>query len=434
MMGLDINIGLGIAGKYPVTVLDSATGQANGEFVIPWNKDELASLLARMNNFQTTDDDLREFGAQLFSAIFNGDIRTKYDAAYGAWLSGSDILRVRLRLQDPELQRLPWELMWDKTVGNFLLGSGRIQLSRHLPAPHPGSVASLGKPIRALVVCANPRYERPPLEELEAERSSIVRSLEKVGSVEMLRPPTLAELHKKLAEQQFDLIHFFGHGEFRADKGYLIFENEEGYTNPIDGPSLAAIIQGKDSEIQLVVLNTCESGRVSQIAKNETIGHSVSGVAQSLVTAGIPAVIAMQFRIPDISARIFTERFYTTLSEQLAKDNVDIEECVGKARVSVQAMAGRNFVDWAAPVVFLRSTLAGQAVAKSIYASFGRRRTHSDRGALDIVMGEDFIQVNQAQKTLILQSSSKYHVVVETTLEGLLHIYEVDPPKQSEEE
>jgi hypothetical protein len=317
--------------------------------------------------------------------------------------------------------------MWDESVGNFLFGSDHIQLSRHLPAPHPGSKISLGKPIRALVVCANPRLDKSPLEELEAERNLIIQALGKVGSVTLLKPPTLAEMDRILAKQQFDIIHFFGHGEFRADQGYLIFENEEGYTDAIDGPSLANIIKGKESAIQLVVLNTCESGRASRLTGSKFLGHYASGVAQALVKAGIPAVIAMQFRIPDVSARVFTERFYATLSAQLAKNSVDVEDCVAKARVAVQANAGRDFVDWAAPVVFLRSTLEDPATPKDMYTtSDGRHKFTTNEAGVEFLLGEDFVQVTYHQKTVIYHSDEP--TVVELTQGGLVRIY---PPSSS---
>jgi hypothetical protein len=93
--------------------------------------------------------------------------------------------------------------------------------------------------------------------------------------------------------------------------------------------------------LRLVVLNACEGARS---ARDDPFG----GVAQALVRQGIPAVIAMQFEISDPAALIFSHSFYQAIADGLPVDVATLE-----ARRSM--FADGNEVEWATPVLYLRS-------------------------------------------------------------------------------
>src|SRR5690606_31747086 len=93
--------------------------------------------------------------------------------------------------------------------------------------------------------------------------------------------------------------------------------------------------------IRLVVLNSCQSA-----ASNSA--NPFAGIASSLVTRGIPAVVAMQYRISDAAATVFAEEFYRALT-----DTLPIDSAVSEAR---RAIANRlHNLEWATPVLYLRS-------------------------------------------------------------------------------
>lgn len=73
------------------------------------------------------------------------------------------------------------------------------------------------------------------------------------------------------------------------------------------------------------------------------------GVAQGLVKIGVPAVIAMQFKVPDESAIEFSKEFYTTLAETF---QVDRSVSEARRKIFINLEGGR--IDWGIPVLFMR--------------------------------------------------------------------------------
>src|SRR6185503_16705930 len=73
-----------------------------------------------------------------------------------------------------------------------------------------------------------------------------------------------------------------------------------------------------------------------------------AGVATNLVRLGIPAVVAMQFEISDEAAITFSSEFYAALV-----DGLPVDAAVAEAR---KAMYATSDVEWATPVLYMRSS------------------------------------------------------------------------------
>ena len=101
-------------------------------------------------------------------------------------------------------------------------------------------------------------------------------------------------------------MHFVGHGAF-SRVGVLILQDEQGHGWPVSGDELGTLLHDHRS-LRLAFLNACEGARASE-------GDLFSGVAQSLVQQGIPAVVAMQFPISERAAGVLVHEFYASLSE-----------------------------------------------------------------------------------------------------------------------
>jgi hypothetical protein len=78
-----------------------------------------------------------------------------------------------------------------------------------------------------------------------------------------------------------------------------------------------------------------------------------SGIAQQLMrTTSLPAVVAMQYEIPDASALAFTGEFYRALA-----DDYPVDAAVVEGRKAILEVLGRDpfsHPDWATPVLFMR--------------------------------------------------------------------------------
>src|SRR5437763_8779823 len=129
--------------------------------------------------------------------------------------------------------------------------------------------------------------------------------------------------------QQTDVFHFSGHGEFpkslAGGDAALIFADDQNQAFPVSSERLAGMLRGKG--VRLAVLGACETGRRE--------GRNVwSGVASSLLRAGIPAVVAMQFTIDDKLAAAFSAAFYRSLTAGLT---VDEAVAAGRSAIRMEA-------------------------------------------------------------------------------------------------
>jgi CHAT domain-containing protein len=126
--------------------------------------------------------------------------------------------------------------------------------------------------------------------------------LRQQGKVELTRLPdaTLDTLDRWLAQGEYHILHFVGHGAFdrQIDDGVLIIEDVEKQQRWTTGEALGVHLRVHRT-LRLVVLNACEGARGS--------AHDpFSGVAQSLAQQGLPAVIAMQLPPQSIFRADFT--------------------------------------------------------------------------------------------------------------------------------
>ncbi len=94
--------------------------------------------------------------------------------------------------------------------------------------------------------------------------------------------------------------------------------------------------------LSLVFLNSCQSASGSLSEFNR-------GLAQSLVSHGIPALVANQYSVLDSSATSFSASFYRDLAKGLS-----IGQAACEARIAVNCSLQGDIIDWAVPVVYAR--------------------------------------------------------------------------------
>lgn len=285
---------------------------------------------------QTAPVSPRGLGRRLFEAVFGGAVRDLLNDALPGFASRRG-LRLRLRLSG-EAARWPWELL--HSPRKFLALSERTPVVRHLEREQPRPTLWVPYPLRVLVVIASPRGY--PTLDGEQELKEIKEALGwtiRLGmvKVERLDPPTLEALEDRLDRGRFHVLHFIGHGSFESQGGCLHFEDSDRNLDPVGGARLAEVVQ--HPWLRLVVLNACEGARAAEAL--------FSGVAQSIASRGIPAVVAMQFPISDPMAVRFTRRFYRALARRRV-----VDWAMAKARRAMHAAGG---VAWAVPVLFLSS-------------------------------------------------------------------------------
>ena len=351
---LDFDLSIeGSGGHYQARVLASPIGQAAVEFDTPLSPLELENFYLKVGRprqgVRRLDSPEMEsakiVGGRLFQAVFGDEIYACFRASLNDARQEQKGLRVRLRVNAPELNDLPWEYLYNPRQNQFLSWSVYTPIIRYLESPHPPEVLAIKPPLRILVMISSPSGY-PPLE-MEREWGQLKKALEpleKRGLVKLRRvdDASLTALQRYLRQKEVHIFHFIGHGRYDTERrdGQLLFQDENGGGRPMSGQYLGAML-ADHNPLRLVVLNACEGARTSN-------ADPYAGVAQSLVQQGIPAVIAMQFPITDLAAITFGREFYSALV-----DGFPVDAALSEARKAIFAQG--SDIEWGTPVYFTRA-------------------------------------------------------------------------------
>jgi len=291
-------------------------------------------------------------GKALFNALFQGEVRDLYERSLGILAGDANLgLRIKISLDPREralsrLQELPWELLCHPETRQYLGLSRRQPIVRHLAVPQTLKAVPWPERLRVLLVAASPA-DLAPLN-LERERKNLREALEKIDGLEVaeMEPPTVAALREAFRRQEIHGLHFMGHGGFVRGAGVLYFETHDGLADPVSGEDLIQKLMDFPS-LRLVVLNACESARSND--EDGYGGDPFSGVAQSLIVAGLPVVVAMRLPVSDDASIAFSHSFYNRIA---SKDPVDAAVAEGRQEMH---SVDRGSFEWSIPVIFLRT-------------------------------------------------------------------------------
>lgn len=292
-------------------------------------------------------DQASTFGAKLFAATFTGSIRQAYGSALERAGGQDRGVRIVLNLSAcPELMDWPWEFLFDDA--RFLVLGADSPVVRFLEMPGPARALTLVGPVRMLGLVSSPTDCQPL--DTEKERALLemaVRPLVKAGKAELVwtEHSTLGALNAALEIGPFHIFHYIGHGDLSPEpspESRLLFCRPEGTHHAIPGSHLATVL-GQQSSLRLVVLNCCDSARSAS-------RDPFRGVATAVLRRNIPAVVAMQARISDKAAALFTPHFYNGLLAQ----GHDVDSALARTRMGLYAGAPEA-LEWGTPVIFMRT-------------------------------------------------------------------------------
>jgi len=330
----------------------SVTGSATGDFQLPFAWEELPRKVSSEKEARAGSED--SLGSSLFNALFSGEVGALYHKTVGH-IESQDDLGMRLLLQSDlrddafrKLATLPWELMRDASRRQDLSLSSRSQITRFIEVQRPRKMPQLVVPLKILVAYSNPRGTIEIDSDVVArERELLTSTLSKSGDVkvDVLDNASLASIRGALDGAPYDVLHYLGHGSFRkgAGKGFLNLEKGGGDhgLDQVDAVTLGNLLESYTS-VKLVVLNACKSAEVAAREDQDAF----MGIAPSLVMAGVPAVIAMQYIISAEAAATFSEGFY----EHLVRSG-SLEGATARGRMRI-AESFRDDIEWATPVLF----------------------------------------------------------------------------------
>lgn len=288
-------------------------------------------------------------GERLFNWLFSdASLKTAWSEVRGQ----NPQRRIRLRIDTtaPELHAVPWELLREMTPNQpaqHLAATADTPLSRYLAGQWRQGRPAIERPLKMLIAIANPSdlsaYNLDPIDS-QQERTLIQTALAQVPTEQLQltilpAPVTLSSLEQAL-QQDYHILHIVAHGYITRNKQAVIYlENEQNQVDIVPAARLAEMLGRINSPLRLIYLASCQTAAAS-------LADAFRGVAPALIGAGIPAVLAMQDKVPVATAREFTQIFYQQL---LKHGQIDLASNLARA-----ALLTANLPGAATPVLFMR--------------------------------------------------------------------------------
>lgn len=342
----DIRVSGSMEPGYEVEVTGSPAGETPQRlsFELAEGKALATSFMRNLHLRSPAESMVHRAGAAMWEMLFPGPVRSLFRASI-AGLAPEEGLRVRLRIDVPAAAGLPWEYCYDAERASFLALDTRTPLVRYVALPDEPRPLAVGGALKIVVVAAAPDG-LPPVDaarELAGIQLSLA-TLVRDGrvAVDVVNGHSTVTTLQKCLRAEAHVLHYIGHG-FVNDgngRGTLALENATGGVDLLDSEAAAVLL--RSSAVRLVTLNACETA-VSP-------GDAFLGLAQALVRAGIPAVVAHQSVIADTSASEFASAFYAALA-----DSWPVDAAVTEGRKAVRLRDGEQRFDWGVPALFMRT-------------------------------------------------------------------------------
>ncbi len=295
--------------------------------------------------------DAEAYGRLLTAALFSDpNFRSDFSEARTAALDG--VLRLRLCVDKsaPELHFVRWELLRDPDDDDngFISMHENIRFSRYLRRGRPGKargeLPEARQNLRALAAAANPldlkdKYNLAQLD-VPGEQNRARSGLVGIKAITVLPADqnercTLNTLIDRV--RGVDILYLACHGRLVGDTPWLLLEDTEGNVARVSGKKLVEGIGGLEEKPRLVILASCESA-------SSATGEALAALGPRLVlTAGVPAVVAMQGPVAIATVEAFMPVFF----RELMKDG-DIDRAMAFAR-----RAAGDALDWWSPVLYM---------------------------------------------------------------------------------
>lgn len=351
-LDLEVAIAPGRSGFYSTHVLHSPAGEAQGTLAWPWSAAEWQGLLQNLRaavegeQLEQSAQLARTVGETLFRTLFNGNVSTCYEASRAAAHIQGKGLRIKLRIEPPELHGVPWELLFDSRLGEYLALSRQTPLVRYLAVPQPILPLAVESPLRILVMAASPNgVAALDLRQEQVRLAAALAPLVAQGQAEVvwLAGQSWRDLQEAMQRGPWHIFHYIGHGAYdeTLGEGVLIVAGDAGEPRLLSGGEFARLFDGQPA-LRLAVLNACEGARGDE-------QRAFSSLGAALVWRGLPAVVAMQYALSDGAALEFSRTFYTALAAGLP-----VDAATGEARKAL-SLSRPQSLEWLTPVLFLRA-------------------------------------------------------------------------------
>jgi CHAT domain-containing protein len=317
--------------------------------VFPFEDAAYQKLARTLRDVQiSTLENADKMGEILRHFLFPSKIQELFSISLNLARAGEkDGIRVRININkdSSELYQVPWEYCKDDRT--FLALNDDTPLVRYMDTNRAPSSLAAPKTVKILLASATPKSlgELDVQSEIDAVKDALA-AFTASGKVviEELPKATPRSLLKAVRVSPPHIFHFMGHGKLNEDgSGGIVLEDGR----MLDGDRLLRMFQGDDTK--LIILSACKTGAMGDKTEKSSSAQAFMGLAPKLVWGGIPAVVAMQYDLPNEAAQPFMQVLYEFLALGKPLDSAIVE-----ARLGLDL----DFMDspyWGIPVLFMRS-------------------------------------------------------------------------------
>ena len=305
-------------------------------------------------------------GQQLYSGLFQGNLRDSWTCAQGIAQHRREVLQLRLGLKGRHLPRLPWEVLH---AGDRPLATGTdVVFSRYQPGTSlfkQTRILPSSGPLKILMAIASPsdrdslQLKREVLhlqQELENRTANPLKNSPHSPEIQLtiLEQPDREQLTQALEQGHYQVLHYAGHSNLGSRGGELyLVSSRTGLTETLSGDDLAGLLV--NNGIQMAVFNSCRGayGDPSDLADDSPERN----LTEALVKRGIPAVLAMAESIPDDVALTLTRLFYRNLNQ-----GYPVDLSLSRARAGLISAYGSHQLYWALPILYQHPDFDGYLI------------------------------------------------------------------------
>lgn len=341
------------------------TIQSSGRFAVaPAVKGLIEYLVDRLYRNDLDEPGMKVLGEAMFDLLLPDRLGEIVKTALYTATNAKRNLHLWIS-QDPESSARQWPVEFLRAESTYLGTDADIALSRNIRLDESRFFTNRhSSPLKVLVVVSRPEKLGGVLTiavehiakwalnqapgKIEVQILGLLDDYEVCEGAQYLsRAATISNLTDGIREFCPDIIHFIGHGRVLHQTAEIALVDDFGEVEWCPGDDLRSTI--RTASPALVVLQACDSALPDS-------ARGFMSLAEKLVQAHVPAVVAMQFEVRNDYASLFTSSFYEALAAGLPIDSA-VQKGRSKITTSGIRWKERHF---GAPVLYLVSP--GEAI------------------------------------------------------------------------
>ena len=301
--------------RSPKLRLFGPDGKQVAERTLP--EDSAEWIQQTMAEYSKPSPNLNQIGRRLYEWL--DDSAHRWFSKMGPATAG---LSLHLQFQS-ELKDLPWELLSDHAAPLCGQANRSFALVRRV-GDSSTQISIANRPLRVLIMASSPQNTVPVLAFEDEERIILAATGKQPLELVVEESGSLNGLRERLewaGPGFFDVIHLTGHADLLAIGPRMLMEDDVGERKDASANDIANALKGYWP--RLLFLSGCKTGMAGA-------NQAFPSLADALVTAGAPAVLAWGQPVGDNAASLLAGHLYHRLAI-----GSPIDEAVALARFEV---------------------------------------------------------------------------------------------------